>query len=278
MKFSIITPSFRNSEGLKLCIASVADQEGVQAEHIIQDACSDDGTQDWLPKDGRVRAFVEKDNGMYDAINRGYRRANGDLLAHLNSDEQYLPGALKAVHDFFEKNPSVEVLCGGVVVVGADGGYVCHRHALLPDTRTIYYRFNVLTASIFMRRRVIHERGFFLDSSWRAAADALWFLSLVKARVPMTTTDLFTSTFTDDGKNLSLSPVGRKETLQMQAMAPFWVRWLKPVWIAHHRLRRLSAGHFDMKSAHYEVYTPQSPAKRVRFDVPNPTGVWRNRL
>jgi hypothetical protein len=47
VQFSIITPSFRNSKWLKLCIASVADQEGVQFEHIVQDAGSDDGTRRW---------------------------------------------------------------------------------------------------------------------------------------------------------------------------------------------------------------------------------------
>ena len=83
MKFSIITPSFRNSDWLKLCIASVADQ-GVEHEHIVQDAGSDDGTLDWLREDRRVQAFVEKDAGMYDGINRGLRRAGGnDLSADL---------------------------------------------------------------------------------------------------------------------------------------------------------------------------------------------------
>ena len=48
VNFSIVTPSFRNSRWLKLCIASVADQQGVELEHIVQDSCSDDGTQDWL--------------------------------------------------------------------------------------------------------------------------------------------------------------------------------------------------------------------------------------
>src|SRR5690348_16281526 len=96
MTFSIITPSFRNSDWLKLCIASVADQ-GVTAEHIVQDAGSDDGTQEWLLKDARVRAFAEKDGGMYDAVNRGLRRATGEILAYLNCDEQYLPGALSTV-------------------------------------------------------------------------------------------------------------------------------------------------------------------------------------
>jgi glycosyltransferase involved in cell wall biosynthesis len=57
MRFSIITPSFRNSEWLKLCIASVADQQGVDVEHIVQDAGSDDGTQDWLTSDPRGRAL-----------------------------------------------------------------------------------------------------------------------------------------------------------------------------------------------------------------------------
>jgi glycosyltransferase involved in cell wall biosynthesis len=103
MKFSIVTPSFRNSSWLKLCIASVADQQGVELEHIVQDSCSDDGTQDWLPQDKRVKAFIEKDGGMYDAVNRGYRRATGDILAYLNCDEQYLPGALKAVADFLRQ-------------------------------------------------------------------------------------------------------------------------------------------------------------------------------
>src|SRR5579864_8457246 len=101
MNFSIVTPSFRSSRWLKLCIASVADQAGVEFEHIVQDAGSDDGTLEWLPHDTRVRAYVEKDSGMYDAINRGYRRAKGDLLAYLNCDEQYLPGALQKVRDFF---------------------------------------------------------------------------------------------------------------------------------------------------------------------------------
>src|ERR1700723_1967596 len=125
MKFSVITPSFRNSEWLKLCIASVADQSGVEFEHIVQDACSDDGTQDWLLKDSRVKAFIEKNSGMYDAVNRGYRRAPGDILCYLNCDEQYLPGALAGVKSFFEANPQVEVALAGSIVTDGEGNYIC---------------------------------------------------------------------------------------------------------------------------------------------------------
>lgn len=77
MRFSIITPSYRSGRWLKLCIPSVADQEGVDFEHIVQDSCSDDETREWLPGDPRVTAVIEKDSGMYDAVNRGFRRATG---------------------------------------------------------------------------------------------------------------------------------------------------------------------------------------------------------
>ena len=278
MKFSIITPSFRNSSWLKLCIASVADQQGVEFEHIVQDACSDDGTQEWLPHDRRVKAFIEKDEGMYDAINRGYRRATGDILAYLNCDEQYLPGALKAVQDFFEEHPQVEVALAGIIVTDRDGKYLCHRHSLVPHPRHLWFRFSVLTASLFVRRRVIHERGIFFDPRWRAVGDFHWVLALLKNKVPMLEMDTFVSVFADTGDNLCLTPRAVSEIRETRAMAPGWVRALKPVWIVHHRLRRLAAGHFSLEPSSYEFYTLQSPDRRVRLDVPKPTGVWWNRL
>ena len=277
MQFSIITPSFRNSEWLKLCIASVADQQGVELEHIVQDSCSDDGTQDWLPHDPRVKAFIEKDQGMYDAVNRGYRRASGDILAYLNCDEQYLPGALKTVQEFFAAHPEVEVALAGSIVTDSVGNYVCHRHALVPHPQHIWFRFPVLTSSVFFRRRVVHERGIFLDPRWRVVGDFHWVRALMKEKVPMAVCDFFTSIFTDTGDNLCLSPSAIKETAQTLALAPPWVRALKPVWIVQHRLRRLVAGHFNLQPASYELYTLRSPDKRVAINVPKPTAVWWTR-
>jgi glycosyltransferase involved in cell wall biosynthesis len=278
MKFSIITPSFRNSNWLKLCIASVADQQGVELEHIVQDSCSDDGTQDWLARDPRVKAIIEKDNGMYDAVNRGYRRASGDILAYLNCDEQYLPGALKTVHDFFETNPKIEVMLAGSVVTDGTGKYICHRHALVPHPQHVWFRFSALTSSIFIRRRVIHERAIFFDTNWRDLGDFHWVLALMKGKVPMAVCDFFTSVFADTGENMNLKPNAIREKNETAAMIPGWVRTLKPIWILQHRLRRFNAGHFSLKPTQYEIYTLANPAQRVKFDVPKPTGVWWNRL
>jgi glycosyltransferase involved in cell wall biosynthesis len=278
VKFSIVTPSFRNSRWLKLCIASVADQQGVEFEHIVQDSCSDDGTQDWLPRDRRVRAFIEKDTGMYDAINRGYRRAQGDILAYLNCDEQYLPGALKTVHDFFDARPEVEVALAGTIVVDGNGHYLCHRHSLVPHPCHLWFRFSVLTSSVFLRRRVIHERGLFFDTRWRDLGDFHWFRALMKNRVPMAVCDAFTSVFADTGENMNLQPNAIREKIETIAMSPRWVRTLKPVWIAQHRLRRLAAGHFRLKPTSYSIYTFDSPERRAEFNVPRPTAIWWNRL
>lgn len=278
MQFSIITPSFRSSQWLKLCIASVADQEGVEFEHIVQDSCSDDGTQDWLPHDKRVKAFIEKDSGMYDAVNRGFRRATGEILAYINCDEQYLPGALKQVSDFFEQHPEVDVALAGTVVVDSAGKYVCHRHSLVPHLNHLWYRFPVLTSSLFMRRRVIHERHLYFDPRWRDLGDIHWMRLLLKQKVPMAVCNDFTSVFADTGENMNLKPNAIKEKAEFAAMTPVFARWTKYISIAHHRLRRMAAGHFSLKPTDYEIYTLSSPNCRIQFDVPNPTAVWWNRL
>ena len=278
MDFSIITPSFRNSSWLKLCIASVADQQGVQFEHIVQDSCSDDGTQAWLPHDRRVQAVIEKDNGMYDAVNRGYRRASGDILAYLNCDEQYLPDALAAVKKFFGHNPQVEVALAGTIVTDGAGKYLCHRPSLVPHPWHALYKFNVLTSSVFIRREVIHNRGIYFDTRWRDLGDFHWIMELQRRGVPMAACPDFTSTFADTGENMNLKPNAIREYAATKTAAPRWLRLLKPAWTVQHRLRRLAAGHFSIQATRYEIYTFASPERRVHFEVPKPTAVWRNRM
>jgi glycosyltransferase involved in cell wall biosynthesis len=87
VRVSVITPSYNGWPLTRLCVASVADQ-GVDLEHIIQDAGSTDETASALQPDQRVRFFQEKDRGMYDALNRGFDRATGEILGWLNCDER----------------------------------------------------------------------------------------------------------------------------------------------------------------------------------------------
>jgi glycosyltransferase involved in cell wall biosynthesis len=256
----------------------VADQREVKVEHIVQDSVSDDGTLNWLPFDSRVKAFIEKDHGMYDAVNRGYRRATGDILAYLNCDEQYLPGALAAVGRFFEQNPQVEVALADSIITDRDGNYLCHRHLLPPNPRHIWFRFPFLTSSVFIRRGVVHERRIYFDTFWRDLGDFHWVLALMKANVPMASCNFSTSIFTDTGDNMNLKPNAIRERKRTDMMAPLWLRPLKLMWIGSHLLRRYRAGHFEQKPISYEIYTRQSPDHRVNFDALNPTAVWWSRI
>jgi glycosyltransferase involved in cell wall biosynthesis len=277
MKFSIVTPSFRNSEWLKLCIASVADQQGVEHEHIVQDAGSDDGTLDWLPQDARVRAFVEKDSGMYDAVNRGLRRATGDLFAYLNCDEQYLPGALAAVAEYFASHPAVDVVVADIVVVDRQGNYLCHRYALTPWWAHVWTRFNVSTSALFFRRREIEQHGLFFDDRWRYLGDFFWLEAALRRGLRFAALRRFTSVFTETGHNLSWDAGMIPEEQERLRRAPWWARVFGPLFVAHHRLRVLRSGAFRQPPFTYALYTLDSPERRVEKRAAQPTTLWPGR-
>jgi glycosyltransferase involved in cell wall biosynthesis len=276
MLFSIITPSFRNSEWLKLCIASVADQKGVTLEHIIQDSESDDGTLEWLPKDKRVKPFIEKDHGMYDAVNRGYKRAQGDLLAYINCDEQYLPGALKKVGDYFEQNPTVDVVFGDCIVVNRKGEYICERRALIPQLLHTWSGASLcfLTAATFIRRSVIEQHKLFFNTDYRDLGDKEWALRLVRSGLRMSVLPSFLSVFAETGHNMNLKANALLEAKQFAAMAPFWIRWFSPFILLHFRLRRWRAGHYHCLPYEYPIYTLDCSEHRKTFNASNPTFRW----
>ncbi len=271
MRFSIVTPSYRRSAWLKLCIASVADQPGA-VEHIVQDAGSDDGTLDWLPSDRRVRAFVGKDQGMYDGINRGLRRAAGDLLAYLNCDEQYLAGALGSVAAFFEQHPQVDVLFGDVVMVDTEGRYLYHRKMQPPlKYHTWTSHLSTLSCAMFFRRRIVSDYGLLFDPRLRDVGDGEWMVRLMQRGVKMAALGQFTSAFTYTGANMSVGPNARREARELRQSAPPWARALKPLFVLQHRLRRFFGGMYWQPPFAYEIYTLARPDRRERFEVKQPT-------
>jgi glycosyltransferase involved in cell wall biosynthesis len=272
---SIITPSFRSSAWLKLCIASVADQS-LALEHIVQDAGSDDGTLDWLTRDGRIKAFVEKDRGMYDAINRGLRRASGEIVAYLNCDEQYLPGMLARVTDFFEKHPSIDMVFGDVIMVGAEGQYLRHRKMqtpLLYHTWTCH--LSTLSCGTFFRRRLVREEQSLFNPELRDVGDGEWMVRMLRRGIKMAALNEFTSVFTMTGANMSVGPNARRENRELFDSAPVLARKLRPLLILQHRVRRMLGGMYFQKPFDYEIFTLKSPEQRQRFHVDRPKGVYK---
>jgi glycosyltransferase involved in cell wall biosynthesis len=274
---SIITPSFRASKWLKLCIASVADQKGVAFEHIVQDSCSDDGTQHWLSNDPRVTAFIEKDNGMYDAINRGLRRASGEICAYLNCDEQYLPGTLSQIFATLQKNPQIDILLTGSLVVDGQGRYICSRPALEPLLPLLKagLMYN-LSCGMFFRAKLVREKNLFFDPNLRVIGDLEWLRRSIEAGAHVEVLNLITSTFSDLGTNLALSAPA--EVVAAKAAPSLLGRLSYSTTVMLHRLRRLLAGHYCLRPFNYSIYTLEHDEERQTFHVEKPSGVWRNRL
>lgn len=112
---SIITPTYNSEEYLENCILSIKNQMFSDYEHIIVDGRSSDRTLEIIKKyEGTypMRWISEKDEGMYDAISKGFKMAKGDIFCWLNSDDIYMPWTLETVMAVFQKKEEICWCCG----------------------------------------------------------------------------------------------------------------------------------------------------------------------
>ncbi len=278
---SIITPSFRQLDWLRLAMASVADQEGIEVEHIIQDAGTD-GIKEMF--DGATRSvgrsrdvaklFIEKDVGMYDAINRGLEKARGDICAYLNCDEQYLPGTLRDVANRFARNPKIDILFGDVVLVDRDGKALSYRRAIEPNKSHLHSsHLNTSSCATFFRRKLV-ERGLYFDTRWKAIGDLAWIYRLLDAGVSVETVPELLAVFTFTGQNLGATSLTGQELEAWRKELPAMSHFQRATAIALHRLRKAIAGAYRPRQVKIDIYTLASPNARRRIVADNVGARW----
>ena len=188
-RLTIVTPSFNQGEFLEETIKSVLDQEYENLEYIVVDGGSTDRSVSIIKKySHRLAHWVsEPDEGQYHAINKGFARATGEIMAWLNSDDKYLPWTLSVVADIFSAFPEVEWLTsvhplqwnshGQAVAVDFTGAL--SRHSFLqgnnfPVEGSIGRRW-IQQESTFWRSSLWERAGGRLDQSLAMAADfELW--------------------------------------------------------------------------------------------------------
>jgi len=175
LKISIITPSFNQAKYIEETISSVLGQNYPNLEYIIIDGGSSDGSENIIKTFDKHLAYwiSEKDKGQSDAINKGLKRATGDIVAWLNSDDLYLPCTLETVAKVFSDNPDVGIVYGDVENIYIDGGrklYVNKEFELI----NFLSHVSIHQPSVFWRRKA-HDSVGYLDESLHYLMDYdLW--------------------------------------------------------------------------------------------------------
>ena len=305
--FIIVTPTFRQLDWLRLCIASVRDQvvgtrSSLRVEHIIQDAGTP-GIEDLARElgaefylDGKLifhakecglglppeilqsatnqapnyslKIFSEKDAGMYDAINRGLARSAGEICAWLNSDEQYLPETLSKVAEIFQQQTKLDILLGDAILLNSSFDTVCYRSIMVPSLwHTRLDHLHSLSCAMFFKKSALPNPP--LDPRWKVISDAVLMEHFLKSRKNIHTCKLPLAAYAFTGQNLSADK-NCKELDQWWAETRWPPRALKPLVVIHNRFRRLLAGAYQNFQLNTQIST-SSGYKSLRGRV---SGLW----
>ena len=207
---SVVTPSLNSGAFIEDAVLSVAQQQGVRVEHIVQDSLSSDNTREVLRRYPELRWQWESDRGQSDAINRGFLRANGDLMGWLNADDYYLPGGLKAIAYAAALHPEADVFYGDCVFVNGEGNITRSKveHEFDADI-LFYFGCYIPSTATFFRRRVI-DSGHLLDCDFRVCMDFEYFVRLATAGFRFHYVPQFIAAFRWHDDNISLQHVERR--------------------------------------------------------------------
>lgn len=188
-KISIVTPSFNQGQFLEETIQSVLGQNYPALEYIVMDGGSTDASPEIIQRyqDSLAYWTSAPDKGQYDAINRGFERSTGEVMAWLNSDDKFTPWALRVVGEIFAEHPEIEWLTsayplhwdieGRAVSCGYNGGFSREGFFLgehLPGCGW-HARGWIQQESTFWRRSLWERAGGKIDTSFSLAGDfELW--------------------------------------------------------------------------------------------------------
>jgi glycosyltransferase involved in cell wall biosynthesis len=214
---SIITPSFNQAKYLEDTILSVLNQGYPNLEYIIVDGGSTDGCVDIIRKYEQKLAWwvSEPDEGQGDAIRKGLEHANGEIIAWINSDDYYLPGAILQAASLLKSRPEVGLVYGDVVSLNGNGRPINVQR--LPDYDLMdLMSFHIIgQPSVFMRHSVYIKTGG-IDPRFHYLLDhQLWLKMASEAKIYHQPALWSAARYHADAKNVALAARFGREAYQI---------------------------------------------------------------
>jgi glycosyltransferase involved in cell wall biosynthesis len=177
LSVSIVTATLNQSRFLEGTIASVLSQGYRRIEYTVQDGASSDQTPAILARHSdRISWESSSDSGLGQALNRGFVRTSGEIMAYLNSDDLLLPGTVSYVSRYLSVHPDVDAVYGHRILIDAQGLEI-GRHVLPPHSdRVLAWADFIPQETLFWRRSIWEAAGARFDEALANAID--WELLL----------------------------------------------------------------------------------------------------
>jgi hypothetical protein len=214
---TIITPSYNQAAYLEQTLRSVLDQDYTPIEYLVVDGASTDGSPEIIRRYAdRLAWWVsERDAGQAEAINKGLRRAKGEIVAWLNSDDLYLPGAVAQAAAALGADSSLGMVFGDAVTIDSQGG-VLNRLSFGDWGLAELLRFRIICQpAVFMRRAVLEQAGP-LDPGYHFMLDHHLWLRLARlAPVRHIPAVWAAARYHPGAKNVAQAPGFARETLRL---------------------------------------------------------------
>ena len=180
---SIVTPSLNQVAFIEQAITSVLDQDYPNLEYIIIDGGSTDGSVEIIRKyaDRLVYWVSEPDSGHADAINKGFAKSSGEIIAWLNSDDVYLPGAITSAVQAFQKHGYPDLIYGDAYAIDEHGNPLGERRLTPMDRFDFLGNGNCLAQpATFWTRRIYDQVGG-IDTNYYFQLDLDFYIKVVDA-------------------------------------------------------------------------------------------------
>ena len=233
---SIITPSYQQAAFLEQTIRSVLDQDYPNLEYMVVDGGSTDGSVEIIQSyASRLAWWVsEKDRGQAEAINKGMARAKGEIVAWLNSDDCYLPGAISEAVAALQANPQAGFVFGDVRVVDATERVINELHYGNWSLRELMAFHIIGQPAVFMRKSALPPDGF-LDPNYHFLLDHhLWLQIAVHSPIQYIPRLWASAHYHEGAKNKAQAAKFGEEALRLAE----WMRTTPQFSSAYDRHRR----------------------------------------